>query len=220
MAQSVSMAAGSQQGHFRFLDLPPELRNEIYEMALHDTRARRPQPYEPRSRRGIELCADSITRTCRQLRIESLPYALEGLELCFDICGSTITDYVAWSACADPQLFHHVRKLMLRDYQHYHMTYNSKHPVKCACTLSIDLKHEQVLVAYDRDEGCKFCPLDDEAAKRIRAVVQTLQVVDGRRRLTKAKLWEVFEAAAWPRDVSPMDWKLFKRLARGRTSRT
>lgn len=55
------------------------------------------------------------------------------------------------------------------------------------------------MVEYKKDMSCVSCPLEDGVADRVETVVRTLEIAAGRRRLTKDKLWEIFEAAAWER---------------------
>ncbi|KAK8103653.1 uncharacterized protein PG998_010686 [Apiospora kogelbergensis] len=59
------------QNSFPFLDLPPELRNEVYYFALGEPETSA-DPYGPTT--CTALAPPAITRTNRQLRAETLPF--------------------------------------------------------------------------------------------------------------------------------------------------
>ncbi|KAF7191020.1 hypothetical protein HII31_07644 [Pseudocercospora fuligena] len=82
---------------FRFLDLPPELRNNVYEYCMPDDETMR-------DRDLATLQLPSITRVCRQLRQESMGYMFQNRA--FELCvGTNMWDrfmYDFWTRRWDP----------------------------------------------------------------------------------------------------------------------
>ncbi|KXT05838.1 hypothetical protein AC578_1102 [Pseudocercospora eumusae] len=69
-----------QRSSFPFLELPPELRNNIYEYCMPDNKSMR-------DRDLATLQLPAITRVCRQLRQESMGYVFENRA--FELCVGT-----------------------------------------------------------------------------------------------------------------------------------
>ncbi|KXT13548.1 hypothetical protein AC579_1409 [Pseudocercospora musae] len=85
--QSVKRSAGRRPAKyvrsiFPFLELPPELRNQVYEYCMPDTDDPR-----PRHRDLATLRIPTVSRVCRQLRQESMGYLFENRA--FDLCVGT-----------------------------------------------------------------------------------------------------------------------------------
>jgi len=195
---------GQEQLHDRpgFLDLPAVIRITIYGLALPNSR----YVLAEECGRYDHLDVDDyitqeeeagIERTCYQIRDECLSYLFQGVELRFSLARRDVQKYVRWLTLDGATVLPQVKRLVIWNWQHYYEEYTGGHPMPCQSDLDIDLNDERAPVKYVRSWSCHQCFARDDAVDRVGDVVRRLARVDGRRRLTTEKLWEIFNTAAW-----------------------
>jgi hypothetical protein len=106
-----------------------------------------------------------------------------------------ISYYETWLRRRPDAAMSSIRRIRLEDFQHSKAQRSERHPYFCRSAIVINLTKPSP-VSWRRDRRCMYCPAHDLAVDRVNAVVRARK---GRERLvmTREKLEEIFEAAAW-----------------------
>jgi hypothetical protein len=177
------------------LRLPAELRNKIYDLVLNDTDNELLCPFIWQCSPSRRKYSYSLTQTCRQLRQETLQMWHAGKVLLFAMRADNMEYYRGWLHRRPEAAFASIRRMRLEDYQHCKVRCPQEHPFYCRSAIVINLAKSRP-VSWTRDPRCLYCPAHDNAVDRVNAVVRS-KSSNGRWVLTKEKLEEIFEAAAW-----------------------
>ena len=188
--------ASPQQSGLRLLDLPPEIRNKIYSLVLHDANEETLCPFVWQCSPGKRRYGYSLTQTCHQIRQETLLMWHAGKKVLFAMRPDNMIYYNNWLQRRPDAVFPSIRRIQLEDYQHCKSKSPEQHPSSCRSAIIINLT-KMSPVSWKRDRRCFDCPAYDPAANRVNAVVHTLKRDRSVWVLTREKLEEVFEAAAW-----------------------
>ncbi|KAK5726492.1 hypothetical protein LTR17_012717 [Elasticomyces elasticus] len=178
--------------------LPPELRNSIYELVLLSGRKSlmllsfTPRPTYTDTKDFAPM------QVCRRMRQDCLPIYYGGLTLRLTLFPTFSEKLERWISAQSNDAITCTRLITLEDHQHYHSTYPRRHDFVCVTQIMIDLNDLEQPVTEDK-EMCSDCGRDQGASmQRVAGIVRTLEQSKNRRFLTKAKLVEICEAAAWP----------------------
>ncbi|KAK3626313.1 hypothetical protein LTR56_019891 [Elasticomyces elasticus] len=190
-------ACDSRKGSCLFFVLPPELRNFIYELVLlPEVIPTAPEVWFA-GPMYTELEDYDTLQVCRQMRQESLPIYYGGLPLRLRMNLDVRGVFEQWLPGQSDDGISHIRCVMLDEFQRYHSMYQVGHYFHCGAQIEINLDNlaQPVRLNHILDWVCPDCrrnkaPVED--------VVRTLEEYRGRRILTKTKLIEICEAAAWP----------------------
>lgn len=182
--------------NIKLLDLPAELRNKIYDLVLNDAEEDILCPFVWQCSPGKRRYGYSLTQTCHQIRQETLLMWHAGKKLLFDMRPENMRYYRVWLRRRAARVFLSIRRIQLEDYQHCKERSPPEHPHSCRSAIVINLAKTSP-VSWRRDRRCLDCPAHDTAVDRVNAVARTLKKVDGRWQLTREKLEQIFEAAAW-----------------------
>ncbi|KAF2164039.1 hypothetical protein M409DRAFT_25809 [Zasmidium cellare ATCC 36951] len=188
--------------HFRFLDLPKELREEIYQYLM-------PQPtnfsvgsvftfgIRPSCRKSASPTTPySISQICREIRYEALFTYYSSTPFTFDfLWHKDIESARRWLACQDETAISSMRDITFRhgslDFEHHAL-------------ILVDLRKTAVSVLDPAFKACLEGKMVHIVVKRLQAIVDGLSAVDGRTVLTKDALARMFDAAGmmfgvqWP----------------------
>ena len=178
------------------LDLPAELRDKIYDLVLNGAEEDVLCPFVWQCSPGKRKYGYSLTQTCHQIRQETLRMWHAGKKLLFAMRADNMKYYRTWLKRRPDAAFSSIRQIHLEDYQHCRQTAAPHHPFFCRSAIVINLT-KPTPVSWRRDRRCFYCPMRDSAVDRVNAVSRTHKKVDGRRLLTREKLQQIFEAAAW-----------------------
>ena len=188
--------AGHKEPEISLLDLPAELRNKIYGLVLNDADEDVLCPFVWQCSPGKRKYGYSLTQTCRQIRQETLLMWHAGKKLVFAVNALNVAYYKMWLRRRPRSVFPSIRRIQLEDYQHRKQRSPPQHPSSCKSVIMINL-NKPMPVSWVRDRKCFDCPAHDSAVDRVNAVARTLKQVDGLLVITREKLEEMFEAAAW-----------------------
>lgn len=186
----------AQQSGSRLLDLPPEIRNKIYSLVLHDAEEETLCPFVWQLSPGKRKYGYSLTQTCGQIRKETLLMWHAGKKYLFAMRPENMTYYKNWLQRRPDDVFSSIRRIQLEDYQHSKQRCPDDHPSFCRSAIIINF-HKDSPVSWKRDRRCFDCPARDPAADRVNAVAHTLKRDRAGWILTREKLEAIFEAAAW-----------------------
>jgi hypothetical protein len=186
----------TQQSGSRLLDLPPEIRNTIYSLVLHDAEEETLCPFVWQLSPGKRKYGYSLTQTCRQIRHETLLMWHAGKKYLFAMRPENMAYYKNWLQRRPDDVFSSIRRIQLEDYQHCKQRCSDDHPSFCRSAIIINL-HKDSPVSWKRDRRCFDCPARDPAADRVNAVARTLKRDRAGWILTREKLEAFFEAVAW-----------------------
>ncbi|KAK4499284.1 hypothetical protein PRZ48_009797 [Zasmidium cellare] len=182
-----------QPKHIRFLDLPKELRDEVYQYLM-------PQPTNfslgPVFTFGIRpSCKKSdlttrsypISQTCRQIRDESLFTYYSSTPFTFDfLWHKDIESARRWLACQDEAAISSMRQVIFRhgslDHEHHAL-------------ISINLRKSTVSVQDKAFESCLEGKMVQRVVKRLHEIVDGLNRVGGQTALTKEVLGRMLDIA-------------------------
>ena len=187
---------GYLQSATGLLDLPGELRNKIYDLVLNGADEDIMCPFVWQISPGKRKYGYSLTQTSHQIRQETLFMWHAGKKLLFAMRADNMKYYKNWLKRRADAAFQSIRQIYLEDYQHCKQRSPPQHPHSCRSAIIVNLAKGSP-VSWRRDRRCYHCPRHDAAVDRVNAVARTLKKVDGRRVLTREKLEEIFEAAAW-----------------------
>lgn len=190
------MVDQSSQVNLGLLNLPAEIRNKIYELVLSDNAGTLVCPFVWQCSPGKRKYGYSLTQTCHQIRQETLHMWHAANKILFAMRADNMAYYKAWLLRRPDSIFESIRQVQLEDYQHCKRRSTRKHPNFCRNAIIINLA-KATPVSRRRDRKCTYCPVYDPAVRRVNAVVRTLKGADGKLILTRDKLEEIFEAAAW-----------------------
>ena len=179
-----------------FFDLPAEIKNKIYELVLNDPEEATVCPFVWQLSPGKRKYGYSLTQTCRQIRQETLHMWHATNKLLFAMRSDNMKYYTSWLERRPNEIFPSIRRIHLEDYQHSKIKAPVEHSSFCKSSIMINLA-KLIPVAWKRDRGCYYCPQHDSAVDRVNAVVRTMKWDGDKWVLTKEKLDEIFEAAAW-----------------------
>ena len=189
-----SLQHDQPQRHFRLLDLPPELRNWIYELLIGN----RATIVIGASRSGFPpMC--KIALVSRQARAEVLPVLFNRRTICIYAHRGFVLD--KWVSSWYDAISAYFRYIRLEDYQHFHRECPARHNRRCFSAISIDVMHATKPAVHEKDPSCRCCPEIEKGVDRVNAVILGLQRVQGSWLLTKEGMWRILEAAAWNDDV-------------------
>ncbi|KAK3051133.1 hypothetical protein LTR09_007528 [Extremus antarcticus] len=175
------------------LDLPAELRNKIYELVFNDIDEEVLCPFVWQ----LDQCKNtySLTQTCDQIRRETLSMYYAGKKLLFAMRQGNVRHYERWLQRRPDAAITSIRRIQLEDYQHSKNRCPAQHPYFCRSAIIINLVKPSP-VSWRRDSQCMHCLLHDSAVDRVNAVVRARKGERGTV-MTREKLEEIFEAAAW-----------------------
>lgn len=185
-----------QPSSLKLLDLPPEIRNKIYSLVLHDAEEETLCPFVWQLSPGKRKYGYSLTQTCHQIRQETLLMWHAGKKLLFAMRPENMTYYKTWLERRPDAVFPSIRRIQLEDYQHSRAKSSEHHPSSCRSAILINV-NKPAPVSWKRDRRCFDCPARDRAADRVNAVVRTLKQDRGGWVLTREIVEEIFAAAAW-----------------------
>lgn len=165
------------------LTLPPEIRNQIYNLVLSSSST--PSYLCPFALSvQAKKYSYSLTQTCRQLRLETLPHFYATKTLLLNLRAANLPHYIAWLKHLPQEAFPAIRQVLLEDYQHVHdnddaehasMRGNNRHPGYCSSAIVVNLGKGfgRGRVRWRRDKGCFWCgdKTRDATVERVRAVV-------------------------------------------------
>lgn len=180
----------------KLLDLPPEIRNKIYSLVLHDVEEETLCPFVWQLSSGKRKYGYSLTQTCHQIRQETLLMWHAGKKLLFAMRPENMSYYKTWLERRPDSVLPSIRRIQLEDYQHCKARCPDEHSSFCRSAVIINLNKASP-VSWKRDRRCYDCPARDSAADRVNAVVRTLKQDRGGWVLTREKVEAIFEAAAW-----------------------
>ena len=187
----------SQSSVLGILDFPPEIRNKIYSLVLHDDEEDTLCPFVWQLSPGKRKYGYSLTQTCHQIRQETLTMWHAGKKILFAMRPDNMAGYKNWLARRPDAAFSSIRRIQLEDYQQTGSRNGlMMHSSSCRSVVNINLSKSSP-VSWNRDRRCFDCPLHDTASDRVKAVVRTLKKDRGVAVLTREKLEDIFEAAAW-----------------------
>ena len=185
-----------QHSPLNLLDLPAEVRNQIYEAVLDCSDNAGMCPFVWQCSPGKRKYGYSLTQTCHQIRNETLHMWHASQRLLFAMREDNMAYYQSWLSRRPAEIFPFIRRIELEDYQHCNLKSPGLHPTFCRNAIIINLNKPEP-VSWRKDRACLRCPVYDTAIDRVHAVVRTLKWENGRWQLTREKLGEIFEAAAW-----------------------
>lgn len=197
------MASDLRNVHFRFLELPRELRDHIYGFAFEQIRSNlHAEPceigflhengqfgYYPEA--GLMAC-------CRQIRAECLTNIFKGFKLHLDLDAGMAPDFcLPWLKVNGRTVVPVLRAIVIRGWR----THNRKKcsgtcAVDCECTITIGLNTdlEPFTFAYKQ---C-FCPDHENSFEQAEKFVRALETKSGRRHLTLPKLRRLLKILTRP----------------------
>lgn len=178
------------------LNLPAELRNKIFDLVLNGADEETLCPFILQCSPGKRKYGYSLIQVCQQVRKETLPMWHAGKKLLFAMRSENMKHYRTWLGRRPDAAFDSIRRIELEDYQHSRSSSPPQHPYFCKSAIIINLTKTSP-VSWRRDKRCFCCPLHGSAVDRVNAVAHTLKKIDGSCILTREKLEEIFEAAAW-----------------------
>lgn len=188
--------ASQLQPSLGLLDLPGELRNKIYDLVLNGADEDILCPFIWQCSPDKRKYGYSLTQTCHQIRQETLRMWHAGKKLLFAMRADNMKYYRTWLKRRPEAGFQSIRQIQLEDFQHCKQRSPPQHPSSCQSAVYINLAKTKP-VSWRRDRRCFDCPQRDTVVDRVNVVARTLKKVDGRWILTREKLEEIFEAAAW-----------------------
>lgn len=182
------------QQTMNFLDLPPELRNQIYETLFTcDTGILNPI----RQYVGIPPLCDcegkALFDVSRQVHSESQPIFLRRHEIHILLAKERRERVRAWFAALTEASIHAIRRMEVK-------TFAGEPDDATPKVFKVDLDGEPCVSSFDsrvawaREMGVKY---RSSTQKKLEAWTRTLAVVDRRRVLTREAVWEVFENVGW-----------------------
>ncbi len=121
------------------LNLPGEIRNNIYEMVLSDRDGKECCPFVLESTPGKRKYGYSLTQTCHQIRDETLHMWHATNKLLFAMRSDNMKHYLNWLYRRPEGSFSSVRRIRLEDYQHCHVTSPHHHPNFCKNGIIVNL---------------------------------------------------------------------------------
>lgn len=178
------------------LSLPPEIRNRVYELVINNSEEGLVCPFVWQCSPGKQKYGYSLTQTCHQIRHETLHMWHASSRLLFAMRSDNMKYYLSWLQRRPEKVFSFIRRIELEDYQHCKVRSPAQHPSFCKNAIIINLT-KKTPVSFRKDRKCLRCPTLDMAIARVNAVVRTLRWQNGRWQLTREKLEQIFEAAAW-----------------------
>ena len=178
------------------LNLPAEIRNKVYELVLNDSEEAIVCPFVWQCSPGKRKYGYSLTQTCHQIRDETLHMWHASSRLLFAMRSDNMKYYLSWLQRRPEKVFAFIRRIELEDYQHRKARSPAQHPCFCKNAIIVNLT-KKIPVSFRRDRKCLHCPTYDMAVNRVNTVVRTLRWQNGRWLLTREKLEQIFEAAAW-----------------------
>lgn len=178
------------------LNLPPEIRNKIYTLVVHDIDEETLCPFIWQCSPGKRRYGYSLTQVCHQIRQETLQMFHAGKKFLFAMRSENMAYYKNWLQRRPEGIFRSIRRIQLDDYQHCRTRCPEQHPFFCGGAILVNLTKDAP-VSWRRDRSCLYCPTKDTAADRVNAVVRTLKRERGCLVLTREKMEEIFEAASW-----------------------
>ena len=180
----------------QLLNLPPEIRNKIYSLVLHDADEETLCPFVWQLSPDKRKYGYSLTQICHQIRQETLLMWHAGQKLLFAMRPENMSYYQAWLKRRPDKVLPSIRRIQLEDYQHCIARSSHLHSSSCRSAITINLNKSSP-VSWKRDRRCYDCPARDPAADRVNAVTRTLKQDHGVWVLTREKMEEIFAAAAW-----------------------
>lgn len=192
----------NQSKHFRFPDLPRELREEIYQYLMPQSTNSWLGPVltfgiRPSNRKsGPPTTPYYVSQTCRQIRRESLFTYHSTKPFTFDfLWHKDIACARRWLACQDETAILSLRNLAFR-----HGSLDLEHHA----LIKINLKNKAVSVDDKAFKSCLEGKMVQLVVERLGAIVRDLGTTNDRAMLTKEGLGRMFDVAAmmfgvqWP----------------------
>lgn len=207
MAKAVACEDASRSNQFaNFLDLPVEIRTQIYELyAQLENNQRDRKIYISTSTKS---CNYALLEASSLIRKEALPFCYGSRPFVFRFQRPFMPRIMSFVTRRSNASIATIRYVELCGFQDYHIRLfpepNSHSPV-CRTRMRIDLTNATQPVRMPSVLACNACMYFESevegSVQRVRNVVQTLELRDGQRWLTREKLVEMFEAAAWPVEI-------------------
>ena len=193
-----TMLASKPQEPFRFLDLPAEVRNLIYEHVIDENTEEIDLDWKDSSSGVV-----AMSPACRQLRSETLPLLYDSKVVLIHMDQLNWTR--GWMYKWEPGMATHLRHIQLEGFQHFHYDRPRRHQLRCASAIKIDLRQTKNPVTYSKDLQCKDCPEFEESVACVESVVKDLEKVNRKLQLTKQAFIDILRAARHGR-YSRMIW--------------
>lgn len=186
--------ASTTQTHFRFMDLPPEIRENIYRLAMPPPNHRTEVRVGDSMPSIGKLEQHSMAQVCRVVRQEAVAVyfsdTIFGIRIsrnCRHACGPR------WLSDQEEVAVSCMRKIVLT-----HCSASDHGGKYHRARIHVDMVKRTVKLDESKFHSCDEC-IEQEVVpkivKQIQEVVDGMEVVDGRQRLTKALLGEMISFA-------------------------
>lgn len=188
--KSTSPTSMEKRGHFRFLDLPAELRNRIYDYTLGPRKLLYLYDRDPHSI-GMHKKRLRLAQTSRQIRLEFLPVLYS--QTTFGLRAFSGTSYYTWDG-----LLNTIGEDATSSLRHLEVT-----TWRSSSRRSSDWGHyRKYMLAFTNaetpvvwvSEGCRTCDSKKPGLAAVEAVAKSVRRSDGVPQISKEFLLRIYKA--------------------------
>ncbi|KAK5168446.1 uncharacterized protein LTR77_007016 [Saxophila tyrrhenica] len=197
---------GGYTGNSSFLDLTPDTRNQIYEL-VYRHHSRIGQQITVSGEKGARGVPSALSRTCTQVRSETLPYFIDRATVLLVADGpSNLKAYEDWVDFIPDYAIKMIRVVRIK---HAHPTTGATQNIlvarpsdpRCFIIFELNLNAGSTRhVTYwgQGSQGCRLCVSNEEGrpVQLVSRIGALLRAMDSEGRVTTLGLRQVFEALA------------------------